>query len=439
VTDVAPGRHPRRALARLAAGTAGPAERRRAVRHLLAGCAACAAWLADALRRRRSRMSYERVFSRALAAGEVLERQLAAERSAAAEFVARLERLAPERRGLLVANSGACTRAVCELLLDRARGLRHTSGRETLAWAELALAAAERQEGTGGLELTARARAEIGNARRILGDLGGAARDLAEAERLLAETAPDPLAEADLVSLQASLAHHQRDLPRAARLLERAAALYKSVGEGAGVVRALLQLASVHGRRGAPEHGIHLARRALALTDALSDSALRRTATHNLIHLVAESGQAPAAAALLARARPLFGPAAGRLDRWRFEWLAARIDRDLGLAERAARRLTVLRRRYLCEGLPYEVALISLDLAAAHAADGRRDEVARLAAESASLFRSLGIGRETLASLGVLADLTARDAANLLREAAAAVEDARRRSSGRPPSESCSR
>jgi hypothetical protein len=211
------------------------------------------------------------------------------------------------------------------------------------------------------------------------------------------------------------------------RLLERAAGLYEACGQASGLARTLLQLAAVHEKEGAPVRGIPLARRALALTDDLGDSALRRSAAQNLIHLVAESGQAPAAAALLARARPLFGPATGRLDRWRFEWLAARIDRDLGLTDRAARRLTALRRRYLAEELPYEVALVSLDLAAAHAAAGRRDEVARLAAESASLFQSLGIRRETLVSLGLLADLTARGTVKVLREAREAVENARRR------------
>jgi len=430
-------RPPRPLVCRAGAGTLPGGRLRRAVGRFHAGWRRCLRWLGVRLTRRRPPSGdepgrYDRVFADALAAGDRLAREVAAERAAAASFVARLVELPAGQRRLLIANSGACTRSVCELLIDKARSLRHTSAHDTLAWAELARQAAERQAGRYGLELAGRAWAEVGNAYRILGDLAEAGRALAKAERLLADAGADPLAEADLASLQASLAHDRRDLAGAIRLLERAAALYEEVGEGAGLARTLLKLASVHDRSGVPERGISIARRALALTDGLDDSALRRTATHNLIYLVAESGQPLAAAALLARARPLFGPAAGRLDRWRFEWLAARIDRDLGLAERAARRLTVLRRRYLREELPDEVALVSLDLAAAHFASGRRDELARLAAESTSLFRSLGIAREALASVALLADLTARDAADVLREAAAAVEDARRRASATP-------
>ena len=146
----------------------------------------------------------------------------------------------------------------------------------------------------------------------------------------------------------------------------------------------------------------------------------------NLIHLVAEAGHPLRASALVAHARPLFEQTVERLHHLRFDWVAARIDRDLGLLPTAAAQFERLRENYAAEGLPFEAALVSLDLAAVYARDGRRPALKSLAAESAELFGRLGVGREHLASLAVLAQANAVEALNLIAELAKAVESARR-------------
>jgi tetratricopeptide (TPR) repeat protein len=272
----------------------------------------------------------------------------------------------------------------------------------------------------------------VGNALRILGDLPGAARAFAEAERLLVGWAPDPLVVADLLSLRASLAHYQRDFPGAMALLERAISIFASIEQIPGLVKALLKLATVHDNAGEPRRGIAFACRALSLAGDLGDLTLRRTALQNLSYLHAAAGDPRTARALVARARPLFECGADRLDRWRFDWLAARIDLDLRLAEPAAARLERLRETYSDERLPFEAALVSLDLAAAYAALGRRAELTTLLAESAHLLRGLGVGRETLATLSLLAESGTHTVAGLVRHLASALEEARARTGTAP-------
>ena len=173
------------------------------------------------------------VIERAVAKVPALERQVEAERQAAAEILDRLARQPPARQQLFLEHAAAALqRAVCELLLERARAQRHQSARETLRLAELALLVAERcGGGPGAGELRARAWAELGNARRILADLPGAAQAFAQAERLIAPGCTDPLFPAELLSLRASLAHDRREFDEAGSLLRRSAAMYSACGE----------------------------------------------------------------------------------------------------------------------------------------------------------------------------------------------------------------
>lgn len=421
--------HPGRALARLAAGTASPAERRRAMRHLLGGCEPCGRRLARRLRAASTDGAFAEVVARAAARVPELERQVAAEQRAAAAVLARLEHQPPERQRLFLANAAAAhRRAVCELLLERAHEQRHRSARETLRFAELALVVAERVDGPDAAELRARAWAELGNARRIVADLAGAAQAFTEAERLVGDGCADPLFRAELWSLRASLAHHQRQFYEAAEYLRRSVAFYESCSWTAGTAKTLIKLGLVAGSCGEPKEGIPPLLKALDLADAIGDTTLVRLAVQNLIHLVAEAGYPLRASALVARARPLFDRTKERLDRLRFDWVAARIDSALGLLRAATAQLELLRDDYAAEGLPFEAALVALDIAAIYARDGRHQELKTLAAESCELFGRIGVGREHLASLAVLAHVDLRDALVRIAELTKAVEGAWRSS-----------
>ena len=205
------------------------------------------------------------------------------------------------------------------------------SAHKTLRLAELALLVAKRCNSPGANELRAHAWAELGNARRILTDLARAAAAFAQAEQLIANSCTDPLFPAELLSLRASLAQHQQQFNDALAMLGQASAILARCRADPLLARVLLQRAALHARQGRPEAGIVTACQALDLAERVNEPALKRMAIQNLISLVAEAGHPDRASAFVARARPLFDTATDRLDRLRFEWVAGRIDADLGL------------------------------------------------------------------------------------------------------------
>jgi hypothetical protein len=63
--------------------------------------------------------------------------------------------------------------------------------------------------------------------------------------------------------------------------------------------------------------------------------------------------------------------------------------------------------------LPYDAALVSLELAVLYLEDGRTAEVRELALEMAWIFKIQKIAREALAALRLFCDAAARDAATV--------------------------
>ena len=278
---------------------------------------------------------------------------------------------------------------------------------ETLRLAELAVRVAGYLEGVVGESIQARAWAELGNARRIVEDLAGAQDALAEADRLARKSGDAPLLRAEILLLRASFDDDLRQFDQAIQRLRRAVRLFLRHGDEIGAARALLKLGVVHGRQSKPREGIGKITQALEILLETDESVLKSMAIHNLIHLVAEAGEPVEAARLIQMTRSLFETGYPRLTHLRFEWLRSRIENDLGKTSVAAEKLERLRQTYLEEKLPYEVALISLDLAAIYAQQGKRQRLRELAEQSAGIFRSLGVARPEVGQvLATLATLT---------------------------------
>ena len=83
-------------------------------------------------------------------------------------------------------------------------------------------------------------------------------------------------------------------------------------------------------------------------------------------------------------------------------WLQGRIARGLGQIGEAESLLLAARDGFLAEGIPYETALVSMDLSLLYAQQGRSAELKRLAAEMVPIFASRQIHREALAALAFL-------------------------------------
>lgn len=425
--------HPIAELDRLEAGVASERDFERVIRHLLAGCEICGERMAGLWGVATDDAALAGAIDRSLLGFDAVRRRAEAERTAAEELVTQLRDLPDPRRRLLLRNiQRARRRAVCERLIEESRAWRHESAAETLRFAELAVLVAERLGDQAG-ELRARAYAERGNARRITGDLAAAERDFIRADKLLATECTDPLVKAEMLSLKASLARAQRRFDDAIRLLVRAASRHSHYGDFGGLAKVLIQLGQVHAHRGTPEEGVTPVLKALRLLGP-ADLQLKLTGLSVLLHLLTEAGETHEAAELIRRTRLLFEVHLSQLDRLRFDWASARIERDLGNYDAAILELVRTRREFVARELPYDVALVSLDLALAYAKCGNRIELRALASETARLFAHLGIERESIAALSLFTQVSEAEAVDLAAKLSATVKRVRQNERFQPTS-----
>jgi tetratricopeptide (TPR) repeat protein len=149
----------------------------------------------------------------------------------------------------------------------------------------------------------------------------------------------------------------------------------------------------------------------------------------NLIHL----RRFAEAAELWPRVIELAAGQGNRLEQLRVRWVEGRLRAGLGERLEATAIFVEVQREFVRLRLPYDAALLSLELAVLWLEAGRTAEVRELALEMAWIFKAKRIAREALAALRLFCDAAGRDAATLelARRALAEVEKARR--SAPPP------
>lgn len=402
-----PEHPPREAFDRLIRGEASPEETRSIVRHLLVGCPSCGR-IAEQARRtpgsspRPEALSYDAVFDR-------IESKLArgvegflAERTNAQELYAELlGHQAVEGLSQVHSTRRYASLALCELLLRKSRELTLEDPGQARRAMELAVAIAEQLD----LELygapvvqdtRAIAWAYLAETRRVEADLRSAASSLKAAERLLRQGSGDPLVKAELLTLQASLRGYSGRFEEALGLLNRAASIYRRLGELHLLGRTLLKKGTVVGNSGRPDLAARLIRKSMDLIDPPREPRLMVCATHNLIWFLNESEDEDRAAACRQGARRLYERAGDRRDLGRLRWLEGKLATDLSEAEDA---LLEARDCLAKEGLSYEAALASMDLAVRYAGAQKGSEMRRQAEQMLPLFRSEAMYRETMVAL----------------------------------------
>lgn len=402
-----PEHPPREAFDRLIRGQASPEETRSIVRHLLVGCPSCAR-IAEQARRapvsssRPEALSYDAVFDR-------LESKLArgvagflAEQTNARELYAELlGHQAVEGLSQVHSTRRYASLALCELLLRKTRELALEDPDQARRAMDLAVAVAEQLD----LELygapvvqdtRAIAWAYLAETRRVEADLRSAASSLKAAERLLRQGTGDPLVKAELLTLQASLRGYSGRFEEALGLLNRAASIYRRHGERHLLGRTLLKKGTVVGNSGRPDLAARLIRKSMDLIDPPREPRLMVCATHNLIWFLNESEDEERAAACRQGARRLYERAGDRRDLGRLRWLEGKLATDLSEAEDA---LLEARDCLAKEGLSYEAALASMDLAVRYAGAQKGSEMRRQAEQMLPLFRSEAMYRETMVAL----------------------------------------
>ncbi|HEV7504202.1 MAG TPA: tetratricopeptide repeat protein [Thermoanaerobaculia bacterium] len=437
--------HPdRQTLERYSQAGASAAEERWIESHLRSGCRVCQREVDDLLSAmssspqdatapdgvEESAFVQQGIFAR-------LERRLAEvreERREAPPLVAELLGHAAPQRRLLVCQTGRFqTLAVCEMLIDACFEAGFRDAGEAVELAELSLLlTCQLDAGYYGasvvMDLRARAWAYLGNARRIAFDLAGAEEALLEAERQAEGGSADPLEEARIIDLRASLLGDQGRFEQAAELLDAAIDIYDDLREPHRKGRALISQGVLLGLAGGPEEAIRQLRKGLSLVDWEREPRLVLMARHNLAWFLNDSGRSEEALQQLERFLHTYGEFPDAWTELRLAWLSGRIASRLGYAAEAERTLDEARQRFLAEGHGYDASLVTLDLAELYLRQGRSAEVRELAASMISVFLSQDVHRQAAAALAVFQRAAELDEATplLLEEIGTYLRRARR-------------
>lgn len=330
------------------------------------------------------------------------------ERASAPGLFVELMKLAAEQRLLLVRNSPRFqTWGLCELLVERCLETAAHHPEEVEDLVRLALDVAARLDESfypRGLiqDLEARAWAYLGNARRVSSDFTEAENAFRQAEKLLRKGSHDPVELAILLDLKASLRRSQRRFEDALRLLRRAVTIFLRTGHSHRAGRSLVNMDLIHCYAGHPEEGIPLLYQAIGLIDADFEPRLKLCAQHNLIQDLAEAGRFHEAQKLYRETGRLYRELPETWVVNRRKWVKAKIVQGLGKTAQAEKLFLAARDGFIADGIPYDTALVSLELALLYARQGCAADLKRLAQEMLPIFSSLQVHREALAALSFL-------------------------------------
>jgi tetratricopeptide (TPR) repeat protein len=355
--------------------------------------------------RRGAPVNYEPILLKASRSLQQLAAAYDRERSEAARLFAELEHHPVGQLSLVVRNCRRVqTWGFCELLLQRSQeqNFQDPSRGEGLALVALEilpLLSAARYGAEPIEDLQARAWAYVANSRRVRFDLRGAEEAFAKAFACLRRGTQEPMEKAVLLDLRSSLLRNQRRFPEALRCLERALAIFRQLGERHRAGRSLVNMSSIHHFASETDREIPLLYQALDLIDPHREPRLLLVAWHNLVDALADGGQFMEAQKLLVKARPLYQKFAQPWTRNPRKWIEGRIARGLGQNENAEVLFLAARDGFIAEEASYDTALVSLDLAALYAEQGRMTELKRVAEEMVPIFSSREIHREALAAL----------------------------------------
>ena len=273
-------------------------------------------------------------------------------------------------------------------------------------------------------DLQARAWAERGNARRVADDLSGAESDLSMALERARQGTGDPRLLARLLDLTASLRTDQRGFEEAAQLLDWVYRIYRTLGESHEAGRALISKSNTAFYALDLAEATRLLGRGLSLIDVNRDPSLVLVAVHNLLFHLIETGEIQQAERLLRQSRELYATYGGKMERLKVRWLDGRIAFRLGERARAEEAFSDVRSGLEEAGLSYDMALVSLELAAVWLEQGRSRDIQELLDETIATFQARGIRREAIAALLMLREAIERERATavLLRTVASELQ-----------------
>jgi tetratricopeptide (TPR) repeat protein len=284
--------------------------------------------------------------------------------STTSALLADLEAMPAGRRGLALRNCRRFhTASLCEEMARRSFAARFSASEEMVAWAEAAaLVASSLPEGGAEADAVATAWANLGNARRIQGRLREADHALKRARQAMAAGTGSPDLEDHVDSLEGTLRVYQRRFREALEILGGLAARRGRRGDALGQARTLLQIGSALLYDERPEEAAALLVEALRALQVVPDLELERLATCALVYAYVRAGRPEWAESLWSRS-DLYMRGAALFTRTRWWWVRGLVDLETGFPAPAAAKLREAREIFALEGLRFEAALVSLDLA----------------------------------------------------------------------------
>ena len=324
----------------------------------------------------------------------------------------RLKRRKPAERRALVENSQELRSwALCELLCAESIKAAPDSADRAVDLAELSLFIANLVPGEASWRMCVQgyAWAHLGNARRVRGDLPGAEEAFNRALKLWEAGEPgDPglLSEVQMLSLEASLRTSQDRLPEAAALLDRALA----AKPGPLRTNLLIKRARVLEWAGDYEGALATLRQVGPLPPEQQEPRVLWILGLNTALLLCHLERFEEAEALLPEIRALTARLDNKLDSLRLRWLEGRGAAGLGRTTEAVEALSQVRAGFAAEGIAYDTALATLELAIVHLQQGRTREVKALVRQMAPIFKAQGVHREALAALKLFCEAVETEA-----------------------------
>lgn len=325
---------------------------------------------------------------------------------------------AAERRSWVASRPDCLCPEFVELMIAMAREHRGEEPRESVRFAHLAVTAAEeyvRAGGENGDDARALAWAELGNAHRICGDLRLAGIAFYCVRERMHFTS-DPLVRAEAYSLEASYLDCVREFDRADSLLQRAERIEARYGTTTGLGRILMQRGITAQRSGSLLKAVDYYERALVNLDCRQEPNLAVVGIHNLADCLIDAGCYTLALGILQRYQLVYEVFATPVVCARRRWLEAKALLRSGSKSMGEALLSAVRLKFAELARPYETALVTLDLAEAHAVAQRWDELEQASGECLAICHAIGASSEAVAAAKVLHDVASRR-----QESAAAI------------------
>ncbi len=309
---------------------------------------------------------------------------------------------------------------LCEALLRKSYEARFSDPGRMLSLAESAARVAknirlEKYPWPGFVaDVQTRAFAELGNAFRVNDQFAAADKAFGEALESLDRGSGDPLLQARVLDLLASLRSDQRRLEDAIALLDQIHDLYLEAGDPHLAGRALISKGINMRCMGSPREAITLLQDGLALLRPEVGPQLDNIGHQALLDALTDCGEYQQASRLLLRSGLREAFAAEPINLLKLRWVEGKIHAGLGRLATAERAFSQVRQEFLRIGQFYEAALVGMELAAVWLRQGRTAEVQELATEMHEIFDELGVEREAAKAFYFVREACRSQAVNLL-------------------------